>query len=122
MFKVLLKKLVDGTDGGVAGLLMGYDGINVDTYTVGDAPDGVPDINTIGMEFSFLLTQVRKAAESLELGGVQEVTIRTDRLTILMRSCTPDYFVALAIRAEGNFGKGRFLLRVVTPKLQAELV
>lgn len=122
MFQALLKKLVDSTDGGVAGLLMGYDGINVDTYTVGDPPDGVPDINTIGMEFSFLLTQVRKAAESLELGGVQEVTIRTDRLTILMRSCTPEYFVALAIRAEGNFGKGRFLLRVVTPKLQAELV
>jgi predicted regulator of Ras-like GTPase activity (Roadblock/LC7/MglB family) len=120
MFQAHLKKLVDSTEGGVAGLLMGFDGISVETYAVA-GNSGVPDINTIGMEFSFLLTQVKKAAESLELGAVQEVTIRTERLTILMRALTSEYFVALAIRAEGNFGKGRYLLRVVGPKLQAEL-
>jgi len=119
MFQAHIKKLVDSTEGGVAGLLMGYDGIAVETYVVPDA--AAPDMNTIGMEFSFLLTQVKKAAESLELGAVNEVTIRTERLTVLMRAAGPDYFVALAIRAEGNFGKGRYLLRVVTPKLLAEL-
>jgi len=121
MFQPHLKKLVDSTEGGVAGLLMGFDGIPVEMYTVPDAPGGAPDINTIGMEFSFLLTQVKKAADSLELGGVHEVTVRTERLTILMRALSAEYFVALAIRAEGNFGKGRYLLRVVSPKLQAEL-
>ena len=121
MFQTHLKKLVDSTEGGVAGLLMGFDGIAVDTYIDPNPPGGAPDINTIGMEFSFLLTQVKKAAESLELGGVNEVTIRTDRLTVLMRAISGEYFVALAIRAEGNFGKGRYLLRVVTPKIQAEL-
>ncbi len=120
MFQAHLKKLVDSTDGGLAGLLMGFDGIAVETYVAADQA-GAPDINTIGMEFSFLLTQVRKAAESLELGGVNEVSIRTERLTVVMRALSADYFVALAIRAEGNFGKGRYLLRVVTPKIQAEL-
>ena len=120
MFQAHLKKLVDSTDGGVAGLLMGFDGIAVDTYAA-PAVEGAPDINTIGMEFSFLLTQVKKAAESLELGGVNELTVRTEKLTILMRILSHEYFVALAIRSEGNFGKGRYLLRVVGPKLQSEL-
>src|SRR5205814_758501 len=121
MFQAHLKRLVDGTEGGLAGLLMGFDGIAVDTYTVPSATGAVADINNVGMEFSFILGQVRKATEILEVGGVQEVTIRAERLTILIRVVSPEYFVALAIRAEGNFGKGRYLLRVVTPKLQAEV-
>ena len=86
-----------------------------------DIPDGGVDIQTVGMEFSFILTQVRKAAEILEVGAVQEVSIRTGSLTMLIRVVSPEYFVALAIRPDGNFGKGRYLLRLVAPKLQAEI-
>ena len=118
MFREKLKDMVAGTEGGVAGLLMGFDGISVDSYAV---PEGSIDIQTVGMEFSFILTQVRKAAESLDVGAVQEVAIRTGHLTILIRVLSPEYFLALAIRPDGNFGKGRFLLRMAAPKLQAEL-
>jgi len=118
MFQDNLKRLVAETEGGVAGLLMGFDGIAVDSYS---APDGGIDIQTVGMEFSFILTQVRKAAEILEVGAVQEIAIRCASLTILIRTVSTDYFVALAIRPDGNFGKGRYLLRVVAPKLQAEI-
>jgi predicted regulator of Ras-like GTPase activity (Roadblock/LC7/MglB family) len=118
MFQENLKRLVDQTEGGVAGLLMGFDGIAVDSYT---KPDGGVDIQTVGMEFSFILIQVRKAAEILEVGAVQEVAIRAESVTILIRVVSSEYFIALAIRPEGNFGKGRYLLRVVAPKLQAEL-
>ena len=31
------------------------------------------------------------------------------------------YFLALAITPEGNFGKGRYLMRTSAPKLIAEL-
>jgi predicted regulator of Ras-like GTPase activity (Roadblock/LC7/MglB family) len=118
MFQENLKRLVAETEGGVAGLLMGFDGIAVDSYS---APDGGVDIQTVGMEFSFILTQVRKAAEILEVGAVQEVAIRSASLTILIRVITPEYFVALAVRPDGNFGKGRYLLRIVAPKLQQEI-
>jgi predicted regulator of Ras-like GTPase activity (Roadblock/LC7/MglB family) len=121
MFQAHLKQMVDSIDGGIAGLLMGFDGIAVETYSTPGDGGGVPDINTVGMEFSFLLTQVKKAAESLELGTVHEVTVRTDKLTVLMRLISAEYFVALAVRSDSNFGKGRYLLRVVTPKLQAEI-
>jgi predicted regulator of Ras-like GTPase activity (Roadblock/LC7/MglB family) len=118
MFQENLQKIVDNVEGGLAGLLMGFDGIAVESYT--RAPTGM-DIQTVGMEFSFILTQVRKAAEALEVGNIQEIAIKAERLSIIIRVLNKDYFLALALGESGNFGKGRYLLRVVAPKLQAEL-
>jgi predicted regulator of Ras-like GTPase activity (Roadblock/LC7/MglB family) len=117
VFKQALQKIVDHVEGGVAGLIMGFDGIAIDQYTREDKLD----VNTIGMEFSFILTQVKKAAETLEMGAVNEVTIKAEKLTIVIRVLSNDYFLALALGPDGNFGKGRYLMRVIAPKLQAEL-
>ena len=117
MFKESLQKIVDNVEGGIAGIVMGFDGIAVDSYT----RDNKVDINTVGMEFSFILTQVRKAAEVLDVGGVHEVAIKAEKLTMVIRLLNNEYFLALALGPEGNFGKGRYLLRVVAPKLQSEL-
>jgi predicted regulator of Ras-like GTPase activity (Roadblock/LC7/MglB family) len=120
MFRDNLQKIVDNVDGGVAGLLMGFDGIAVESYTR-PPDDGGLDIQTVGMEFSFILTQVRKAAEILEVGSVREITIKAEQLVVIIRVLSDEYFVALALRPEGNLGKGRYLLRVVAPKMVAEL-
>lgn len=118
MFKEPLQKIVDNVEGGIAGLVMGFDGISVESYTRnGDKMD----INTVGMEFSFILTQVRKAAEILDVGGMTEISIKAEKLTIVIRVLNSDYFLALALGPDGNFGKGRYLMRVVAPRLQAEL-
>src|SRR4051812_39201670 len=108
MFPERLQRIVDHVEGGPAGLLMGFDGIAVESYTRDPAS---MDINTVGMEFSFILTQVRKAAEALEVGNVQEVAIRTDGLAIIIRVLNSEYFLALALSEGGNFGKGRYMLR-----------
>ena len=118
MFQENLRKIVENVEGGIAGVLMGFDGITVEQYT---RQSSTMDINTVGMEFSFILSQVRKAAEALEVGGVQEVAIRAERLSIIIRVLNSEYFLALALDESGNFGKGRYLLRVAAPKLQAEL-
>ena len=120
MFRENLSRMVDSVEGGVAGLLMGFDGIAVDSYWKDNA--GGVNIENVGMEYSFILGQVKKAAESLEVGGVNELTIKAERLTTLIRVINDDYFVALAMTPEGNFGKGRYLMRVLAPKLQEELV
>jgi predicted regulator of Ras-like GTPase activity (Roadblock/LC7/MglB family) len=117
VFKESLQKIVDNVEGGRAGLVMGFDGIAVDSYTREDKLD----VNTVGMEFSFILTQVRKAAELLEVGDVHEISIKAEKLTIIIRVLTKEYFLALALGPDGNFGKGRYLMRVVAPRLQSEL-
>ena len=63
MFREVLQNAVDSTEGGVGGLLMGFDGIAVDQYV----RDGSAfDVQTIGMEYSVILKQIQTAAEMLD--------------------------------------------------------
>lgn len=118
MFAEHLKKIVDRTDGGVGALVMGLDGIAVDSYLA----DGQRmDITTLGMEFSFILSQARKAAELLKLGGVEEFAVRAESLVLAIRMLSPEYFLAVVLKGDGNFGKCRYLMRLAQPSLSAEL-
>ena len=97
---------------------MGFDGIAVESFAKDQQKT---DIQTVGMEFSYILTQLRKATETIDAGSIDEVSIRTDRMTLIIRDLSRDDFVALAVAPTGNSGKGRYLLRVTAPKIQAEL-
>jgi predicted regulator of Ras-like GTPase activity (Roadblock/LC7/MglB family) len=118
MFQETLKQLVDRVDGAVAGILMGYDGISVESYT---RPTDPTDIQTVGMELAHVIAQMRKAAEMLEVGRLTEVSLKAEKLTVLVYALNEEYFLAFAIAADGNFGKARYVLRLVAPKIQAEL-
>ena len=118
MFKETLREMLDRCDGGLASALMGFDGIAVDSYT---APGSSRDGETVGMELSHVLTQLRQAVESLEAGGLEEVTIRSSRLIVVLRALSEEYFLALAMRPDGNLGKGRYLARITAPKLRKNL-
>ena len=118
MFAETLKKVVDNVDGGIAAVIMGLDGIPVETYV--KLNDRV-DVNTVAMEFSFIIGQVRKAGDSLAVGSLQELSVKAERLMLVCRMLSPQYFVAIAMAPEGNFGKARFLARMATPALVAAL-
>ncbi len=120
MFREVLKEVVDNTDGSVAGLLMGFDGILVDQY-VREESDAAFDVENVGMEYSVVLKGIRTAAEMLEAGTAREVAIRAERLTTVIRLLNEEYFVAVTLNPTGNLGKARFLLRTRSPKLLADL-
>jgi predicted regulator of Ras-like GTPase activity (Roadblock/LC7/MglB family) len=118
VFLEALKKVVDNVDGGIAAVVMGLDGIPVETYV--KAADRL-DVNTVAMEFSFILGQIRKAGDSLQVGSLEEFSVKAQRLTLVCRMISPQYFVAIAMAPEGNFGKARYLVRMATPALSAAL-
>lgn len=118
MFAETLRKVVDNVDGGIAAVIMGLDGIPVDTYV---RQNDRVDVNTVGMEFSFILTQVRKAGESLQVGALEELVVRAQRLVLVLRMVSPQYFVGIAVSPEGNLGKARYLTRMASPALLAQL-
>jgi len=119
MFKDVLRDVVERTDGGIAGLLMGFDGIPVENYVKGDV---AVDVESVGMEYSVILTQIMKAAKMLDAGEAREVSIQAENLTTVIRLLNKEYFVALTMGPKANFGKGRFLLRTLTPKLLDDLI
>ncbi len=118
MFKEALQELVEGTEGGLAGLLMDSEGIALESYA---RPDSPFDINTVGVEFSVVISSIKRASEMLEAGSTNEIAIGSDRLITLIRMLGDTYFLALAMSPDGNFGKGRYLMRTCAPKIIAEL-
>jgi predicted regulator of Ras-like GTPase activity (Roadblock/LC7/MglB family) len=118
MFKDALREIVEKTDGGIAGLVMDSEGIALESFARDDAPF---DITTIGVEFGVVLGAIKRASESLDAGSAHEVAIGTDKMITLIRVLGDTYFLALAMKPDGNFGKGRFMMRTVAPKLIAEL-
>ena len=117
MFAETLRKVVDNVDGALAAVIMGLDGIPVDSYVRSTSVD----VNTVAMEFSFILGQVRKAGDSLQVGGLEELSVKAQRLLLVCRMVSPTYFVAIALTPEGNFGKARYLARMAQPALVAQL-
>ncbi len=107
MFSAILRRLVDETAGGIGAVLMGYDGISIEQYF---QPDAGLDLNLVAVEYANILKEIKKAAEILHLGGMEEVSIRTQRFYLVVRILTDEYFVALTLKGDGNFGKGRYLL------------
>jgi len=114
MFKEVLQEVVENTRGATAGLIMGYDGIALETYVAGDAP---VSIETVGMEYSVVLTQIQQAAEMLEVGAAEEVALQAEHMTTVVRLLNSEYFMAVTLNPGGNSGKARYLLRTKGPAL-----
>ncbi len=117
MFGKKLEETVDGVAGGTAAIVMGFDGIPVDAFS--KSPE--TDMETIGMEFSVLLKEVRKAAEMLDAGSAEELTVRTEKMSTILRIINDEYFVAIALAPDGNVGKARYLLRMLVPDFNRDL-
>ena len=73
------------------------------------------------MELAHTVTQMRKAVEGLDLGRATEITVRTDKLVILIYVLNEEYFVACAVRPDSSFGRARYVMRLAAPQIRAEL-
>ena len=119
-FRESIEKLLNGIEGAVSCALMGFDGITVDISSK-DAAAGGPDIQTLSMEFAHLIAQARRTLQSVDAGALEEFTLRTDKVTLVVRLLTPEYFLACAILPTGNLGRARYLMRLSAPTLRADL-
>jgi predicted regulator of Ras-like GTPase activity (Roadblock/LC7/MglB family) len=117
-FREHLQEVVKSVDGAVACSLMGMDGIEVDTHLT-DEP-GL-DVRELLVEFSTILRSAKDAAAAHEAGGVAELSIQTERILTVARVVSSEYFMVVALKPDGNFGKARYMLRITAPKLAAEL-
>jgi len=118
-FQTHLESIVSQVDGALACSLMGFDGIAVESHRAKGAES--VDLEAAMVEYTNVMSQLKNAAEEMKTGGVNEVSINTYKLLTVIRLVTPEYFLALALKPDGNFGKGRYVLRITAPKVRAEL-
>jgi len=117
-FREHLQDVCKGVEGAVACSLMGVDGIEVDTHQAGEAE---VDVKSLLIEYSNLFRSAREAAGAHDAGGVAELSVNTEKLLTVARLVSPEYFMAVALRPDGNVGKARYLLRITAPKVRSEL-
>ena len=113
-----LENAVQSVPGGRAAILMGFDGIPVEAFN----GDGSLDVETVGMELSVVAKEIRKAVELLEAGATEEVMIRSEVMSAVLRTLGEEYFLVLILDPKGNVGKARYVMRSIAPKLTEELV
>ena len=115
-FSEVLKEAVAKVDGAVSSLIIGTDGIPVQEYL----EEKLVDLAGLSAEASAMMKDISLAADNLGLGEAKEFSIISDRCGIIMRKINPDYYLALIIKPDGNYGKGRFILKTAVPKLVDE--
>lgn len=115
-FLEILKETVEKVDGAVSAMIMASDGIAVQEYV----SEKLIDLTGLGAEASAMIRDIGFAAENLKLGEAREFSIISDTCGIIMRKINDDYYLSLVIKPEGNYGKGRYVLKTAVPKLEGE--
>jgi predicted regulator of Ras-like GTPase activity (Roadblock/LC7/MglB family) len=99
-------------------LVMATDGIPVAKVVL--RPD--PNLEAVAAEYTALLRASVSAASDTGLGDLHELCIVTDRMTALLVSITPEYFLFAALGPDALTGRARFALRVAGLALQPEFL
>ena len=97
--------------------LVGMDGIIVEEHK----KDPTLDLQSLGAEYSAMMREVQRVNASLQTGDVAEISVLTDKVTVISRQISKEYFLVLVVEPEGNVGKGRFLIRREIAALEKEL-
>ena len=122
-FEPTLQKMIGGCSGAIGIALMGSDGIAVAELQAPDPDLSVLDgeVGAAGIEFGRILDEVRKAADALSGGRLEEVVVGLARMTLVFRAVDDELFLVVALAPNGNLGKARFLLRRHLLELREQL-
>ena len=118
MFKDALEAILESTDGSIGALIMGTDGIAVEKVMSQEADDA--NLDVAAAEFTSLVRNAQRTGVDTGLGSLRELVVQLESAVIIMRLFTKDYFIVLAIKPDGNYGRGRFELRKAELQLARE--
>jgi predicted regulator of Ras-like GTPase activity (Roadblock/LC7/MglB family) len=114
----MFKEALERTDGSIGALIMGTDGIAVEKVLSAEAQDA--NLDVAAAEFTSLIRNAQRTGNVTGLGNLRELVVQLDNAVFVMRLFSRDYFVVLALKPDGNFGRGRFELRKAELQLARE--
>ncbi len=116
MFRKTLASIRDRVDGTLAISLIGLDGIAVESLNDHRVP-----LEVLGAEFGGFIKSIKLSNTELNTGEVQQFSLTTEKYLTFLSQVTPEYFILLVMRPDGNYGRARFELARAKNALRAEL-
>ncbi len=120
MFKEALQEILNRTEESLGVLIMGLDGIAVEKVWREGAAGANFDIAVA--EYTSLVKKANQSNGDTGLGGLREITVSNENAVFIMRLLGEEYFLALVMAPEGNFGRGRYELRRAELQIEHEFV
>jgi predicted regulator of Ras-like GTPase activity (Roadblock/LC7/MglB family) len=116
-FRNVLQGIRDRVDGTLAVSLIGLDGISVEKLN----GDNVP-LDVMGAEFGSFIKSIRLSNAELNTGEILQFSLVTEKYIAFVSEVTPEYYVLLVLKPDGNYGRARFELTRAKQLLRDELV
>lgn len=118
MFKEKLARVVRHVDGSLGCMLIGFDGIPIDSVFEGHQ---VPDLSAVAVEMSSLLAKFQRL-EHYDMGEVNEVSVTLGAITALAHVVAEEYLLILAVDQRADLNQGKAMLRLIAPSVECEMV
>jgi predicted regulator of Ras-like GTPase activity (Roadblock/LC7/MglB family) len=120
MFKEVLQEALNRTEGCQGALIMGTDGIPVEKVWQPGSSEANLDVAVA--EYTSLVRNAQRANREMGFGNLNEVVFSSDSGIFVLRFIGTDYFIAMILSPDSNFGRGRFELRRAELILEKEFV
>ena len=117
VFREVLAGVKEKVDGALAISLIGLDGIAVEAIN----PQKNVPLDTLGAEFGGFIKSIKLSNTELNTGEVQQFSLVTEKYVTFLSAVTPEYFILLVMRPDGNYGRARFELGRAKHLLRDEL-
>jgi predicted regulator of Ras-like GTPase activity (Roadblock/LC7/MglB family) len=118
MFKQALEGILERTDGSLGALIMGVDGISVEKVLGEDGME--TNLDVAAAEFTSLVRNAQRTGVDTGLGNLRELVVALEESTVVMRLFNREYYMVLALKPDGNLGRGRYELRKAELQLAQE--
>ena len=121
MFKEVLHNAISNVEGALGAMIMGMDGIAVEKVWQAETGQAA-NLEIAIAEFTSLLRSARRTNSDLGLGTLRQMTVAAENAVFILHAAGKDYFLALVLSPEGNFGRGRYEMRRAELLLLDELI
>jgi len=118
MFEDRLHDICSKIEGAVAATLVDHDGITVESWV----ENGDIDLEALAAELLAQTTTIARDHRELDLGELKQLSVTTDRFTVLVSSLTGSYSLLLVLGHEGSYGRARFELRRALLQFESDLI
>lgn len=118
MFSERLQEICNRVDGALAATLVDKDGITVESHMT----NGNLDLDALAAELLAQTQNIARDHRELEMGELRQLSVTTDKYTVVVSSLVDDYVLLLVLGSDGSFGKARFELRRALLQFESDLI